>query len=180
MVCPRGAHSTGLCPGCPSHWGMLPGHLTEEHWEGQYAIHCTCYPLLFILYSESQYKGKSNPTKLGAMYGTHSYSNGSNKKISKTPPDKFQARSKERNGETKAVEAISIYKFQLSCIQFPAKGFSCDEQGCKIQRQDTVCFYDSFQVAEYKIPALLSPRAIHLPQVMESHSPSGWSCSHRP
>lgn len=70
------------------------------------------------------------------------------RKISKTPPDKFQARSKERNGETKALEAISIYIFQLPCIQFPAKGFSCDEQGCKIQRRDTVCFYDSFQVAE--------------------------------
>lgn len=135
--CPRAAHSRGLLPRMSQALGHAAG-ASHKVPEGQYVIHCTWYSLLFILYSESQHKEKSNPKNLGATYGRHFYWNSSKKKISKTPPDKFQARFKKRNAETKAVEATSIYIFQCSCIQFPAKGFSCDEQGCKIQKRDTV------------------------------------------
>lgn len=31
-----------------------------------------------------------------------------------------------------------FYLFQLSCIQLPAKGFSCDKKGCRILKRDTV------------------------------------------
>lgn len=111
------------------------------------------------------------------MYGTQSYWERTNKKVSKTPPSKFQARAKERNWEKAAT--TSIFIFQLACIQLPAKGFSCDKKGCKIPKGDMVV-YDSFQAAEYEIPVPSSPGAIHLAQVMESQSPSRWACSHRP
>lgn len=126
------------------------GHATWAFYGAAGVLQGTiCYSLhvLFIVIHSILwiYKEKSNPKKLGATYGRRFYCNSSNKKISKTPPDKFQARSKERNGETKAVETTSIYIFQLSCIQFPAKGFSCDEQDCKIQKRDTVVFMILFR-----------------------------------
>lgn len=69
----RGEHTAQVsAPDAPVTWAFDRGAL---RWTICYSLH-----VLFILYSESQYKGKSNPTKLGAMYGTCSYWNSSNKK----------------------------------------------------------------------------------------------------
>jgi len=94
--------------------------------------------------------------------------------------DKFQARSKMRNGKCKRAEATSVPLLLSSRVQFLATGFSCDARSCEIQKPDMVCAYDSFQVAEHRTPALPSAWAIHLAQVMESPVPSGWSCSRSP
>lgn len=161
------------CPRSRSHWAIPAGCFTELQQE-QVVTDCTCHSLLLILYSEPQYTEKRNPKKPGAPYVRQCYRNSSNKKMSKTPPDERQARSKARNGETKAAEATNISTFRL-LRAIPSKGILLDEQGCKTQKRDTGWFCDSFQVAAYAIPALLSPRAIHLLPVMESHTPSRWA-----
>lgn len=143
-------------------WGVLPikGMLersTQHGWVTRPLGHATwvlyilheyrgaiCYLLhvLFIVINSTLWISvqgeKNNPKKLRAMYGTHCYWERTNKKVSKTPPNKRQARAKERNGENKAGAAMSIFIFQLSCIQLPAKGFSCDRKGCKILKRDMV------------------------------------------
>lgn len=134
---PRAAQGRGLLPWMPQPWGHATWAFHRAP-EGQYGILCTrhhCYSFYTLNLSTRK---KSTPRKPGAVHRRHFYWNSSNKKISKTSPDRFQARFEEKNGETKAVEATSIYIFQRSCLQFPAKGFSCDEQGCKTQKQDTV------------------------------------------
>lgn len=114
----------------------LGGFMYCINTEGQYVICCMYYSLLLIPFWTSVQGEKNNPKKLRAIYGTRSHWERTNKKVSKTPPSKFQARAKERNGE-KAV-ATSIFIFQLACIQLPAKGFSCDKKGCKVPKQDMV------------------------------------------
>lgn len=177
-ACWRGAHSTG---GWPSHWDMPPGCFTYcMSTEGQYVICCMCYSLLLIPHSESQCKGKKITLKNWEPCMEHiATERGLTRKSVRHLLTNVKPEPKREMEKTKQEQQWAFLSSNSLAYNSQQRDLAVIKRAARY-RSEIRWVYNYFQVAEYEIPAPFSPGVIHLPQVMESHSPSGWSCSCRP
>lgn len=175
-ACWRGAHSMG---GWPGHWDTPPGCFTYcISTERQYVVCCMCYSLLLIPHSESLYKGKKITLRNWEPCMEHS--------PTERGPIKKSVRHLLANFKPEPKTEMEKKQQQLEFLSSNLLAYNSQQRDLAVIKRvarypsEIWWFYDSFQVAEYEIPAPFSPGAIHLPQVMEKPISQQVGCSHRP
>lgn len=167
--------------GWPGHWDMPPGCFTYcMSTEGQYVICCMCYSLLLIPHSESQCKGKKITRKNWEPCMEHiATERGLTRKSVRHLLTNVKPEPKREMEKTKQEQQWAFLSSNSLAYNSQQRDLAVIKRAARY-RSEIRWVYNYFQVAEYEIPAPFSPGVIHLPQVMERHSPSGWSCSCRP